>query len=189
MGRLPHDKPLRRSRTTERPEQRPDPRRERPRRDSQAHHQERLRHRSAIGPAGSLPRVPGAPRVWAGPSHRHARRAAVDRGPWVSLPLRATIPEGNTVGQHADVDVGPSHRAPGLLVVTDGAPGLIAGADPRRNGDDYPMTSLSDGLGPQKEPNSGRTRVESGPAGTHRPTTRRGSAIGQAGDGGPRPET
>src|SRR2546425_1271510 len=52
--------------------------------------------------------------------HRHARRAAGDRGPWVSLPLRATIPEGNTVGQHADVDVGPSHR-------TDGAPGLIAG--------------------------------------------------------------
>src|SRR2546422_4663956 len=50
---------------------------------------------------------------------------------------------------------------------------LIAGADPRRNGDDYPMTSLSDGLGPQKDPNSGRTRVESGPAGTHRPTTRR----------------
>src|SRR5206468_4276405 len=44
--------------------------------------------------------------------------------------------------------------------------------------DDYPMTSLSDGLGPQKDPNSGRTRVESGPAGTHRPTTRRGSAIG-----------
>src|SRR5213596_2818140 len=65
-------------------------------------------------PAGSLPRVPGAPRVRAGPSHRHARRAAGDRGPWVSLPLRATIPEGNTVGQHADVDVGPSHRAPGL---------------------------------------------------------------------------
>src|SRR2546427_12774049 len=34
----------------------------------------------AIGPAGSLPRVPGAPRVRAGPSHRHARRAAGDRG-------------------------------------------------------------------------------------------------------------
>src|SRR5438046_9512822 len=31
-----------------------------------------------------------APRVRAGPSHRHARRAAGDRGPWVSLPLRAT---------------------------------------------------------------------------------------------------
>src|SRR5207244_2024803 len=42
-----------------------------------------------------------------------------------------------------------------------------------------PMTSPSDGLGPQKDPNSGRTRVESGPAGTHRPTTRRGSAIAQ----------
>src|SRR6266700_5015290 len=78
-------------------------------------------------PTGSLPRVPGAPRVRAGPSHRHARRAAGDRGPWVSLPLRATSPEGNTVGQHADVDVGPSHRAPGLR-----APGLIrarAGAE------------------------------------------------------------
>src|SRR5438876_4901621 len=76
-----------------------------------------------------------------------------------------------------------AHRIEGeadpLLVVTDGAPGLIAGADPRRNGDDYPMTSLSDGLGPQKDPNSGRTRVESGPAGTHRPTTRRGSGIAQ----------
>src|SRR2546425_12065396 len=45
---IPHDKPLRRSRTTERPEQRPDPRRERPRRDSQAHHQERLRHATSI---------------------------------------------------------------------------------------------------------------------------------------------
>src|SRR2546427_13086874 len=88
-----------------------------------------------------------------------------------------------------------------LLVVTEGAPGLIAGADPRRNGDDSPMTSLSDGLGPQKDPNSGRTRVESGPAGTHRPTTRRGSGIPtrrrrsrpvgqpapQAGDGGAQP--
>src|SRR3989475_10978942 len=52
-------------------------------------------------------RGPGCGRVRAGPSHRHARRAAGDRGPWVSLPLRATIPEGNTVGQHADVDVGP----------------------------------------------------------------------------------
>src|SRR5213083_2001961 len=111
-------------------------------------------------PAGSLPRVPGAPRVRAGPSHRHARRAAGDRGPWVSLPLRATIPEGHTVGQHA--------RRP--IASRAGAEG--AGADPRRNGDDYPMTSLSDGLGPQKGPNSGRTRVESGPAGTHRPTTR-----------------
>src|SRR5205809_646722 len=76
-----------------------------------------------------------------------------------------------------------------LLVVTDGAPGLIAAAEPRRNGDDYPMTSLSDGLGPQKDPNSGRTRVESGPAGTHRPTTRRGSGIAQPSvpRGGPRP--
>ena len=39
-----------RSRTTERPEQRPDPRRERPRRDSQAHYQERLSHRRSRGP-------------------------------------------------------------------------------------------------------------------------------------------
>src|SRR2546427_4038639 len=70
---------------------------------------ERLSHRSQIAARGSayvvsLPRVPGAPRVRARPE----------------LPLRATIPEGNTVGQHADVDVGPSHRAPGLR-----APGLI----------------------------------------------------------------
>ena len=97
-----------------------------------------------------------------------------------------------------DIDAGETlahrivaHRIEGeadpLLVVTDGAPGLIAGADPRRNGDDYPMTSLSDGLGPQKDPNSGRTRVESGPAGTHGPTTRRRSAIGAS--RGPRPET
>src|SRR5437016_2439681 len=107
-------------------------------------HQERLRHRSAIGPAGSLPRVPGAPRVRAGPSHRHARRAAGDRGPWVSLPLRATIPEGNTVGQHADVDVGPSPRAPGLRARGHRRiDAVIAGADPRRNGDDYPMTRSS----------------------------------------------
>ena len=78
-----------------------------------------------------------------------------------------------------DAGAASEGEADPLLVVTDGAPGLIAGADPRRNGDDYPMTSLSDGLGPQKDPNSGRTRVESGPAGTHRPTTRRGSGIAQ----------
>src|SRR5216110_894866 len=51
----------------------------------------------------------GPARAIVTPDARHARRAAGDRGPWVSLPLRATIPEGNTVGQHADVDVGPSH--------------------------------------------------------------------------------
>src|SRR5437867_2755794 len=52
-------------------------------------------------PIASTWRAEGAgrpePSSRAGPSHRHARRAAGDRGPWVSLPLRATIPEGNTV--------------------------------------------------------------------------------------------
>src|SRR5439155_1940822 len=42
----------------------------------------------------------------------------------------------------ADAGETSAHRIEGeadpLLVVTDGAPGLIAGADPRRNGDDYP---------------------------------------------------
>jgi len=51
------------------------------------------------------------------------------------------------------------------MEVTDGAPGLIGEADPL-----LVVTT-----------NSGRTRVESGPAGTHRPTTRRGSAIGAPG--------
>src|SRR6266516_3475919 len=92
-------------------------------------------------------------------------------------------PIASTPGTSTPASRARAHRIEGeadpLLVVTDGAPGLIAGADPRRNGDDYPMTSLSDGLGPQKDPNSGRTRVESGPAGTHRPTTRRGSGIAQ----------
>src|SRR3989442_2160462 len=69
----------------------------------------------------SLPRVPGAPRVRAGPSHRHARRAAGDRGPWVSLPLRATSPEGNTVGA--------PHPAPGL---GPPGPGVRAAARARR---------------------------------------------------------
>src|SRR3989442_1445862 len=71
--------------------------------------------RRGCGPAraiGARSRPVGQPRVRAGPSHRHARRAAGDRGPWVSLPLRATSPEGNTVG--------PSDRAPGMR-----APGLI----------------------------------------------------------------
>src|SRR6266446_6052004 len=94
-----------------------------------------------------------------------------------------TRPETDIDAGETDAGETSAHRIEGeadpLLVVTDGAPGLIAGADPRRNGDDYPMTSLSDGLGPQKDPNSGRTRVESGPAGTHRPTTRRGSGIAQ----------
>src|SRR5207249_739236 len=90
----PHDKPLRRSRTTERPEQRPDPRRERPRRDSQAHHQERLRHRSArlaTGPAGSLPRVPGAGRPE--PSSRPTRRRR-------ARPVGQPAAEGNESGGH-----------------------------------------------------------------------------------------
>src|SRR5947209_7733723 len=43
-------------------------------------------------------------------AHRHARRAAGDRGPWVSLPLRATIPEGNTVGMTSLSDgLGPTN--------------------------------------------------------------------------------
>src|SRR2546421_290049 len=89
-----------------------------------------------------------------------------------SRPVGQPAPEGN--------ESGGQHRRPACrrrrrpIASRAGAEG--AGADPRRNGDDYPMTSLSDGLGPQKDPNSGRTRVESGPAGTHRPTTRRGSA-------------
>src|SRR2546422_7446746 len=70
-----------------------------------------------------------------------------------------------------DGDVGPSPSTPGTstpgrrgerrrrpIASRAGAEG--AGADPRRNGDDYPMTSLSDGLGPHKDPNSGRTRVD-----------------------------
>ena len=51
------------------------------------------------------PRVPGDGSGRPAPSARHALGAAGDRGPWVSLPLRATIPEGNTVGQHADIAV------------------------------------------------------------------------------------
>ena len=48
------------------------------------------------------------------------------------------------------------------------------------------MTSRSDGLGPQKDPNSGRARVESGPAGTHRHQERlshRSFPRAEAGDG------
>src|SRR6266705_3111803 len=73
---------------------RPIPSRARPTRCSSSPTGERLSHRSQIAARGSAyvvsrPRVPGAPRVRARPE----------------LPLRATIPEGNTVGQHADVDV------------------------------------------------------------------------------------
>src|SRR5213593_632628 len=59
----------------------------------------------------------------------------------------------------------------------------IARRDPRRNGDDYPMTSLSDGLGPQKDPNSGRTRVESGPSRHSRWTPRRRRPIVKPSEG------
>src|SRR5438034_11671280 len=76
------------------------------------------------------------PRVRAGPSHRHARRAAGDRGPWVSLPLRATIPEGNTVGQHADVDVGPSHRAIASSAGAEGGRDVEAYGVPQAGADD-----------------------------------------------------
>src|SRR5947209_6313865 len=65
-----------------------------------------LSHRSRGLAAQSAWRAEGAGRPE--PSSRPTRRRRS------RLPLRATIPEGNTVGQHADVDVGPSHRAPGL---------------------------------------------------------------------------
>src|SRR5439155_15710631 len=45
---------------------------------------------------------------------------------------------GVVSSQAGDGDVGPSHRA---IASNAGAEG--AGADPRRNGDDYPMTSIS----------------------------------------------
>src|SRR3989441_1599480 len=89
-----------------------------------------------------------------------AQPSEPDRGPWVSLrPARAIVtpdaaPEGN--------DSGGQHRRPACrrrrrpIASSAGAEG--AGADPRRNGDDYPMTSLSDGLGPQKD------RTAAGPA-------------------------
>src|SRR5947209_20025495 len=83
--------------------------------------------------------------------HPNSGRTRVESGP--AGPHRPTTRRGSAIGQHADVDVGPSHRA---IASSAGAEG--AGADPRRNGDDYPMTSLSDGLGPQKDPNSGQTR-------------------------------
>jgi len=52
--------------------------------------------------------------------------ASAARGPWV---------KGNdSGGQHRRPAVGPSHRA---IASSAGAEG--AGADPRRNGDDYPM--------------------------------------------------
>src|SRR5439155_18284011 len=49
----------------------------------------------------------------------------------------------------------------------------------------YLEGDLSDGLGPQKDPNSGRTRVESGPPGLTGPPP--GEA--QPSSRGPRPET
>jgi len=60
------------------PEQRPDPRRERPRRASQAHHQERLSHRSAIGPAGPSPSTPGT----STPGRRGERRRRPIASTW-----------------------------------------------------------------------------------------------------------
>ena len=68
---------------------------------------ERCYDRSAIGPAGSLPRVPGAPRVRAGPSHRHARRAAVDRGLRAPGLIRAEMGTTERPEQRPD-----PHRSP-----------------------------------------------------------------------------
>src|SRR5256885_5086364 len=45
--------------------------------------------RRRVAAQSAWPRVPGAPRVRAGPSHRHARRAAGDRGPWVAIGARS----------------------------------------------------------------------------------------------------
>src|SRR3989441_9541587 len=95
----------------------------------------------------------------------------------LSMPARASETSAHRIEGEADP----------LLVVTDGAPGLIAGADPRRNGDDYPMTSCSDqsawsAIGPAgslpRVP--GAPRVRAGPSHRHarlaagdRPVTRR----------------
>src|SRR5207244_8394408 len=77
-------------------------------------------------------------------------------------------------GSVTRVDVGRIEgEADPLLVVTDGAPGLIAGADPRRNGDDYPMTSRSDGLGPQKRSEERRVGDEGRGRRPHEPQSRR----------------
>src|SRR5207245_9408200 len=105
--------------------------------------------RAMVTAAHSAWRAEGAGRPE--PSSRPTRRRR-------SRPVGQPAPEGN--------ESGGQHRRP--TASSAGAEG--AGADPRRNGDDYPMTSLSDGLGPQKDPNSARTRVQSGRAGTHSPT-------------------
>ena len=102
-----------------------------------------LSHRSRGLAAQSAWRAEGAGRPE--PSSRPTRRRR-------SRPVGQPAPEGN--------DSGGQHRRPACrrrrrpIASSAGAEG--AGADPRRNGDDYPMTSLSDGLGPQKDPNSGR---------------------------------
>src|SRR5947209_286639 len=105
-------KPLRRPRTTERPEQRPDPRPERPRRDSQAHHQERLSHRPA-GPGRRRTSTPiDAGETDAGETSAHriegeadpllvvtdggeAQPSEPDRGPWVSPRGSAYVARGS----------------------------------------------------------------------------------------------
>src|SRR5206468_1885566 len=81
------------------PQPRPDPRRARPRRDSQAHHGHRRRGdvgKVDVGPSHR----PGAPRVRAGPSHRHADtlsdevlQARVDGPPTPPTHHRA-VPDG-----------------------------------------------------------------------------------------------
>src|SRR5207245_7706200 len=88
--------------------------------------------RTAAGPASRAapPGLTGPPPGEAQPSLSHRSRGLAAQSAWRAegagrpepssrptrrrrsrLPLRATIPEGNTVGQHADVDVGPSHAS------------------------------------------------------------------------------
>ncbi len=79
------------------------------------------RHRRGAG-ADLLPRVPGAPRVRAGPSHRHARRAAGDREPAYGGikpgdalpsevdPRRERLPHDKPLG---DIDAGETTSTPG----------------------------------------------------------------------------
>src|SRR5207245_751529 len=115
---------------------RPDPRRERPRRDSQAHHQER-RWTSAhridagdidAGETSAQPRVRGRPEPSVGqPAPEGNDSGGQHRRPACRRRRRPIASSAGAEGAGADP--------------RDGAPGLIAGADPRRNGDDYPMTS------------------------------------------------
>src|SRR3989475_8499260 len=92
----------------------------------------RRRAQAGDGDVGPSPSTPGT----STPGRRGERRRRPIASTWRAEGAGRPEPSSRPTRRRRSRPVGPSHRA---IASSAGAEG--AGADPRRNGDDYPMTS------------------------------------------------